>query len=203
MTWIVTADGNELDLRCPRPEHITITAIAHALAQINRFTGHARRPYSVAEHSLLVADIVAFEFELDVHAQLAALMHDAHEAFSGDMHTPGKSEIGLAWHEWEHRWERTVRSAFAIQTASVAHAAAIRRADLIALATERRDLLPGTPEPWPALDGIAPVEIPNGNLMSHERCDARWLHWRARFLARYHELEQRRNALLFPRRAAH
>lgn len=69
-----------------------IEAIAHSLAQINRF-GHASRPYSVAEHSLLVCEIVK-SMGLDCHAQRAALMHDAHEAFTGDVATPHQSRAG-------------------------------------------------------------------------------------------------------------
>ena len=47
--------------------------IAHALAQINRFNGHAKRPYSVAEHSLVCMEI-AQHLELPPVVQLACLM---------------------------------------------------------------------------------------------------------------------------------
>ena len=71
--WILTATGRDFPLSglptvmpdaAPRIEDI-----AHALAQINRYTGHAARPYSVAEHSLLVCEIVRAK-GLNCHAQL-------------------------------------------------------------------------------------------------------------------------------------
>ena len=74
---MVTASGNEVDLRYPRTNCITLADISHHLAQINRFTGACRRPYSVAEHSLLVLDICQRTMHMDVHGWMAALMHDA------------------------------------------------------------------------------------------------------------------------------
>ena len=100
MTWLLTATGREHHLgACSalRPGNTPqIEEIAHALAQINRYTGHAARPYSVAEHSLLVCDLVQAA-GFDCHAQMAALLHDAHEAFCGDAATPVKQVLGVAW----------------------------------------------------------------------------------------------------------
>ena len=189
--WIVTAAGDELSMLRPAPGHITALSVAWSLAQINRFNGHAIRPYSVAEHSLLVADI-AEELGLDVFGQFAALMHDAHEAFSGDMHTPGKSCIGPEWHHWEHRWETAVRGAFATLHACTQHHDTIKRADLIALATERRDLLhPSARTPWPCLQGIEPLA--HVYLYDKARREMDWEDWRDRWLDRYHELDYARN----------
>lgn len=200
MSFIITAGGNELSLDRPAPGHITAYSIAWSLSQLNRFTGHALRPYSVAEHSLLVCDIAEHELGLDVHGQLAALMHDAHEAFTGDLHTPGKRAVGDAWYAWESQWEDVVRSAFALHTAFIRHAALIKRADLIALATEKRDLMPETPTPWAVLSGVEPLA--RVDLYSRERIAMGWEDWRDRWLDRYHELDFARNELLFPARQA-
>ena len=54
MSFIVTSNGDELDLQAPARGHITALDIAWSLAQTNRFSGRCLRPYSVAEHSLLV-----------------------------------------------------------------------------------------------------------------------------------------------------
>jgi len=54
------------------------------------------------------------EFHLDVHGQFAALLHDAHEAFTNDIRTPAKDELGVPWAAFEYRFERLVRKAFAI-----------------------------------------------------------------------------------------
>lgn len=66
---------NPLDLKT---EDIDIRDIAHALACINRFNGHARQPISVAQHSVFVS-------ELCPSARLQALLHDASEAYLGDV----------------------------------------------------------------------------------------------------------------------
>lgn len=196
MTFIVTSQGDELDLRYPRPGHITPMMVAWSLAQINRFNGHAIRPYSVAEHSLLVCEIAERELGLDVHGQLAALMHDAHECVSGDMHSPGKAEIGAAWHEWESRYQILVARCFSLLTAHTTHAIAIKQADLMALATERRDLVREAPTPWPGLAGVQPVGWVRLNTQDRRQHD--WEFWRDRFLDRFHELEFARTERCFP-----
>lgn len=191
MTFIVTAGGDELDLQLPQRGHITAWSIAWSLAQLNRFNGHAIRPYSVAEHSLLVCEIAEREFGLDAHGLLAAHLHDAHEAFCGDIVSPAKPQIGPGWAQYELRWERLVHSSFAVMTASAVNRDAIQRADLIALATERRDLMPRTPSPWSVLAGIEPVSWVD--LYSPERRAMGWGDWRDRWLDRYHELEYARD----------
>lgn len=198
MNCIVTADGHEIDV-----EHglgtITAPAIAHSLAQLNRFNGHALRPYSVAEHSLLVVEIIEREcqpLQVSVHALFAALMHDAHESISSDLHSPGKAVIGAPWTRWEERFESMVRSQFGLHTAATSYRDLIRKADLVALATERRDLLPCQPElsAWPVLNGVEPVIWVN--LRTADRRNATWEDWRDRFLDKLHELEFARDELL-------
>ena len=192
--FIVTAGGDELNLTAPRPGHLTAFTIAWALSQINRYTGHALRPYSVAEHSLLVHDIAEQELQLDVHGRFAALMHDAHEAFCGDMHSPGKRHIA-GWAAWEMHWEHAVRSAFAFRIPAQVQRDAIKRADLIALATERAALIhPQATTPWGCLAGIEPITWVNLN--APERVRADWEFWRDRWLDKYHELDFERNELL-------
>jgi hypothetical protein len=194
--WIVTANGNELDLAYPKPAAMVLADVAHSLAQINRFTGHARRPYSVAEHSLLVLDIVEHLFApASVHLRLAALMHDAHEAYTGDMATPTKRIVGDQWDHFEHRIERTLRSAWGLHTAAYDHRAAIKQADLIALATERAQLLPPSPSLWQALLHVQPITWVD--LMSPERCAMTWADWRNRFADAVDTLDFERNESTF------
>ncbi|NKI97562.1 hypothetical protein [Rhizobacter sp. SG703] len=190
MTWITTATGSEVSLRDPEPSAITLRTIAHHLSLINRFTGATCRPYSVAEHSLLVCEIAEREFHLDVHGQFAALMHDAHEAFTNDISTPAKDELGVPWAAFEYRFERLVRTAFAIHVPSAAHARELKQADLIALATERAQLLPNGGTPWALLDGVRPAGWVD--LMSAERVTTTWSGWRAAFTARADALDFQR-----------
>lgn len=192
---ITLSTGHDLDLDAPQRGHVTALGIAWGLAQINRFSGQCLRPYSVAEHSLLVAEIAERELGLDVHGQLLAHLHDAHEFVATDMHTPGKRAIGMPWAAWEVRWEHLVHSCFALHSAARIHRDAVKRADLIALATERRDLLPRTAAPWPALEGIEPVSWVNLN--SPERRAMGWEDWRDRWLDHYHALDFARNDAVF------
>lgn len=195
MTFMNLASGTTLSLEHPRPEQFPIIGIAWGLSQLNRFHGQAQRPYSVAEHSLLVAEIIERELTTDVHARLAGLMHDAHEFVTQDLATPAKQQIGAPWHAFEQFWERQVRQAYALFTASAAWKAAIKHADLRALATERRDLLIcPREEQWPVLIGIEPVEWVD--LMAPERRQHDWEFWRDRFLDEYHALDYRRNELI-------
>lgn len=199
---MVTACGNEVDLRYPRVETITLADISHHLAQINRYTGACRRPFSVAEHSLLVLEIVERVMALDVHGKLAALMHDAHEAYTQDLSTPAKGQVGDAWHVFEGRLQRTVLSAFALNAATHHHAVAIKQADLIALATERAQLLPTGPgiSLWPCLVHVNPVSWVD--LMSPERCAMTWMDWRDRFTDSAEALDYGRNDALWRKRGA-
>lgn len=201
MTWITTHTGRDhyLGLHAaflPGNEP-RIDEIAHALALINRFTGHTSRPYSVAEHSVLVCDIAA-GMGLDAHGQMAALMHDAHEAYCGDVPTPIKDLLGKAWMEVEHPQAALVRNHFALRAAHTAHRAAIKHADLIALATERRDLLPSAAQatPWPVLD--TPGAQVHPLRLSLEHSQQPWQHWRDAFLLTFHRLDAQRQATPAP-----
>ena len=76
--------GRTLDILRPTPEDIELEDIVYALSNINRFTGHASPTYSVAQHSLFVASLV------DESLRKEALLHDATEAYLGDVASPLK-----------------------------------------------------------------------------------------------------------------
>lgn len=190
MTFIVTALGNEVNMRYPTPGAINLATIAHHLSQINRFCGATCRPYSVAEHSLLVCEIAAREYHLNCHGLFAALMHDAHEAYTNDLATPAKREIE-GWGAFEGRFERLVRSCFGLHTAAYTHRDAIRHADLLALATERHQLLPPGGTQWEVLIHIEP--LPWVDLLDKHRCSFTWADWRQAFTDRANELDFERD----------
>jgi hypothetical protein len=200
MSFIVTSQGDEVDLRYPPRSLITPLDTAWGLSQLNRFAGRTRRPYSVAEHSLLVCEILARVLHVGVMGQMGGLLHDAHEPWQGaDLPSPHKHEFDAehdrAWSRWEQRWMRQVREAFHIGTACLEHGEAIRLADRIALATEQRDLMPASPTPWVDLQGIEPVGWIN--LASDERTVCTWEHWRDCWLDKYHDLDAQRAVLAF------
>lgn len=196
--WLVTAHGHDQPISGPAAmlgTIPTIEVIAHSLAQINRFTGHAVRPYSVAEHSVLVCDIVA-GMGLGPAAQRAALMHDAHECLCGDVASPIKWELGTAWMAFENPLALLMRKHYGLQAAYTGYRDAIKRADLIALATERRDLTrfdPTTNAPWSILDtpGAEVLPLEAVDLNSTARRATGWERHRDVFLERYQELTER------------
>ena len=76
-------------------DDVDINYIAHCLSQICRFAGGTPRHYSVAEHSVIVSQIALNDNELILHGvnvvyALRGLLHDAHEAYVGDIITPVK-----------------------------------------------------------------------------------------------------------------
>lgn len=149
MTWMLTATGRTFDLQFIQEGGVSIDDVAHHLAQINRYTGAARRPYSVAEHSLLVVEILRMYGVVDRRVLLLGLMHDAHEAYTNDISTPVKSVVGPAWSAFENRVQHVVLSHFGLLTTNAAHHDAIKWADMVALRTERKQLLPPGGPVWP------------------------------------------------------
>lgn len=89
------------------PSTVKITDIAHALSNICRWTGHVKRFYSVAQHSVICAQqCPAFG--------LRALLHDAAEAYIGDINKPLKTLLGQTIIDIESRIERAVWTRFGL-----------------------------------------------------------------------------------------
>ena len=82
---IALYNGDFFDFNDPESHDFDIDVISHALANICRFTGHTIRHYSVAEHSVLVSRLLPDRYALD------GLMHDAAEAYIGDVSSPLKA----------------------------------------------------------------------------------------------------------------
>lgn len=85
---IRTWTGILFPVEAPRPEHIHEWDLAHSMSNICRWQGQCSRFYSVAEHCVNVAKTC--EALADVRVALYGLLHDAHEAFIGDIPTPYK-----------------------------------------------------------------------------------------------------------------
>jgi len=99
-SYIRTASGLQVWPLDPRPEDIALEDIAHALAMQCRFGGHTLTFYSVAQHSVMVSKICS---DHQGWAQ-AGLLHDAAEAYLGDMLRPLKRQsLGQGYRDAEHR----------------------------------------------------------------------------------------------------
>jgi len=190
MTWMLTATGQTVDLRYIGVPDISVLDIAHHLSQINRFTGAAKRPYSVAEHSLLVCEILQSERAVrDPRVLMAALMHDAHEAYTSDLSTPMKQVVGEAWQREEARVEHAVHERFGIVGVAREHRELVRWADLTALSTERAGLMPKAGPQWPATTSHPPVDWWDFDA----RAKFTWQDWRSAFMDRFAELHYARS----------
>lgn len=94
--WIQTYSGKKFNPFQPEKDDISIVDIAHALSNVARFGGHTKRFYSVAEHSCFVVALLPTVYgypkeNLKVRRLLlAGLLHDASEAYIGDLVSPIK-----------------------------------------------------------------------------------------------------------------
>jgi uncharacterized protein len=188
--WVQTYTGRAFDLSRPSSKDVRIVDIAHALATLNRYTGHAAWPYSIAQHSIMVAEIVVCTRP---ELGLAALLHDAAEAYTNDLSSPLKAlmrldpspDVARAWSSFDEiagRVDRAITKRFLAAPGSPgvlpADHRAIKHADLVALATEKRDLFGPAPQAgWGDATGF---EMPEPLDRACERWP--WEKAKARFL---------------------
>ena len=150
MTWIQTyPTGTKFNLADPQPGMINLEDIAHALGHLCRFNGHISRHYSVAQHSYLVSILATEE-----HAAVA-LMHDAAEAYYGEVIRPLK-QLLPEYKRLEALGWKVIATRFSLPTVMPME---IKNYDMIALATEREQLCVPDPEPWGCLEGVKPLEF--------------------------------------------
>lgn len=144
---IQLANGGWLWFDDPQPDDIKIEDIASALSKICRYTGHCNKFYSVAQHSVMVSQLVPFRLAM------AGLLHDATEAYIGDMSRPLKQLVreraGDVMRDLENGLHKAISGKFNIYLTDE-DISFIKWADNTALATEKRDLLPEAGD-WPGL----------------------------------------------------
>jgi 5'-nucleotidase len=178
--YLQTVSGRWVNPFDPDPEQLDAGDIARALANQCRFGGHSRAFYSVAQHSVIVSRLVE-ERGGDTEDAFAALMHDATEAYLGDMPHPIKhrSPLGAAFKAAEDDLEEAIRARFRIKP----DVPEIKRADRALLATERR-IFSAESWHWPELEGVEPLDIEITPWSPDEAAAA--------FAARFAELDARR-----------
>jgi hypothetical protein len=98
------------------PKDIDIRDIAHALALINRFVGHTPKPVSVAQHSVYVSRLVEVDLGIDHPVTLQALLHDASEAYLGDVSKWVKATPAFeSYRDIEDRTQRMIYRKFGLR----------------------------------------------------------------------------------------
>jgi len=183
---MLTCSGIDFVPGALRIREVRIADIAHALSLICRFGGHSAEHYSVAQHSLLVVRILE-AMEAPPEALLCGLLHDAHEAYVGDVPTPIKAMLGTAWNGLEHQAESAVLDAFGLRQSMNDWRDLVTHADRVALATERRDLLRFDIKinlPWSILQGVEPFPLQTAGGWGDCR------HWAEAFLERFVRLRE-------------
>lgn len=138
--WIQTYSGRRFNPTKPYVDAIVIQDIAHALSMQCRFSGHVRKFYSVAQHSVLVSYICNFE------DALWGLLHDATEAYLVDIPRPLKHSGKLdGYLEFEAKLQLAICQRFGLPETEPA---SVKKADTILLATEARDLMAPLRADW-------------------------------------------------------
>ncbi len=145
---ITLASGRVFDFLDPHGSDFDIEDVAHGLAHVCRYAGQCRDFYSVAEHSLLVSDVVdEYRFE--------ALLHDAAEAFIGDVTRPLK-QLLPEYKRIEAMVEDAVAKRFALDHG---YRGVVKAADLSVLAAEQAQVMaPGT-DAWAKEADIVPAAV--------------------------------------------
>ena len=159
--WIQVYGGAAVDLVKPDLSSFTFEELAHSLSRIARFSGHTKgqHGYSVAQHSIYVSRL------LPASLRFAGLLHDAHEAFIGDITSPvkwlieQKTRTGL-FREIEKPLIQAIEERFDVALLpprlSDNEVKVIHTADLQMLAVEKRDLLHPGARLWSELPECPP-----------------------------------------------
>jgi hypothetical protein len=141
-----TASGGTFWPLDPEPDDIDPADIAHALAMVCRFGGHTSRFYSVAEHSFLISERVPTPLAL------WGLLHDAAEAYVGDMVRPLKYQLP-DYRAVEAAIMDAVCYRFGLEPGCPPE---VKAADVRMLATERLVLMAYPELPWTSLENVEP-----------------------------------------------
>lgn len=132
------------------PDEIRIEDIAHALALQCRYNGHCKHFYSIAQHSVLVSDFSDFSLGL------FGLLHDAAEAYLGDMITPLKN-VMLQYKPCEKAIQRSVFGKFCGRLPNDTERQQLVDVDTGVLLAEAHHLMPSKGIGW--RDNVKPIRI--------------------------------------------
>lgn len=184
--YIVTYTGKQFWLLEPRLEDIDIKDIAHALAMQCRWTGHCRYHYSIAQHSYYCS-VLGPENE-----GLERLLHDASEAYMGDMNRPLKhyTEAGPAYRRQEAVVQEAIYQRFGVGSIEPK---SVHEADEAMLYAEKNQII-SSEFSDKLIEGNNPFADAQGSSKAANLVIERWApeHAEAVFLTRFKELYFRR-----------
>lgn len=140
-TWVLTRSGRAFDLVNLDPNEVDIEDIAYSLGKLCRYTGHPEPFFSVAEHSVIMNQLVSRK------AQIHAMLHDTPEAYVNDLTTPVKRLLP-DYKALENRILVIIYKHFGIGFPNQKIIEEVKDADVRMHVTEREQLLPASPRPW-------------------------------------------------------
>lgn len=153
--YIKVASGKYISIDNPTDDGIELLTIAAALSKICRFGGHCPTFYSVAEHCCLAASLAIAE-GCSRDCAKAILLHDAAEAYIGDMVKPMKVKDAY-FSDLERKFETVIARKFRIRFDLWEDS--IRRFDLMMLKTEKEFFWPDDNTEWLGLSRVASANI--------------------------------------------
>lgn len=132
--WQRMLSGRRLDLLDPSPIDIEISDIARGISCVARWNGQTKgdHAFSVAEHSLVVADICLDLLPtISPQLEMMALLHDAAEYVIGDMISPFKNALGFDYKQFEEKLESAIHIRFGLRgTPTAQEKKLIKQADV-------------------------------------------------------------------------
>ena len=173
-TEFMTQSGRFVDVVAPTPGDVNVEDIAHHLSMICRFGGATPVHYSVAQHCVFVSKILEAEYPDDHVLQYAGLLHDASEAYVGDMVSPLKRRQE-DFRAVEDKWMVAIGGALKVDP-KLLEDPRVHRADDQAFGSEWRDILQRPPLKANILSPLHITPVPA-------------VEARALFMARFYELK--------------
>lgn len=173
-TWIQSASNTKIDFANPDPDSFKIEDIALGLARQPRYAGQGKFFYSVGQHSVYAATQVSPD------NRIHALLHDAPEAYMGDVPGPLKAIIGYQFKEIEYRMYKAIYRGLQLSPPSEKQWEEVRHVDKAILNTESTTLF--SEKMW-RIDDIDDVRVRIIEMSEQETIDI--------FLAYYNSIRER------------
>jgi 5'-deoxynucleotidase YfbR-like HD superfamily hydrolase len=174
-TTLETVTGRFVDLVDPDPKDICIEDIAWSLSRLARFNGHTinKLPYSVAQHSLVVAYEtvrlcqIEIGYERDLTPRetarwmLLGLLHDASEAYTGDVSGPLKKipELRPVIKKIEHKIQDAIYKALGINPPSELEEKIVKMGDVLAQRIEAYNFMVSRGNGWSESPSVSIVKL--------------------------------------------
>jgi len=163
---IVSTANAEVDLLNPLVNQIHAEDIALALSRVVRYSGHSATPFTVGQHTLLCRSIAFRKFGLmtTFHAfdnmMAAVTLHDAHEAYTGDIARPLKMLLNAdgVIDRLENRLDAVIRARFNVEYCPTIKDA-VKEVDNAALSAEVHAFFPAVLGRWGSLPDPHPDDV--------------------------------------------